>query len=243
MFEYLKRGVAAGGLAGAVYGSFVWLVVNPLVTSIERSGQGHGHGGGHAHHAGEHAHAVSEATTAVVSAGGGVLWGVLLGGAFGAAYFLFEPALPGPDGRSRAAALAGAGFLVVSGAPWVALPPAAPGTEHALGISLRLAIYAGMMALGALAAAGAIAAYDRAGAARGRGVGVVAGALPILALAAVGTLVPAGAPAAGSLAASFRWLVAFGQAGLWALVAVGFVGLKGVFDRTPTPAGSPARSD
>lgn len=218
MIGMVKRGVAAGGLAGAIYGLFVWLVANPLIASIEELAHDH---------AGEHAHAVSEATTAVVSAGGGVLWGVLLGAVFGVAFFLVEPALPG--GRGKAYVLAGAGFLSVSGAPWLALPPAAPGTEHALGVDARLAVYGGMMLLGALAAAGAVAAYGRTAAARGRGIGLLAAVVPLAVLVAVGTFVPAstgGAPA--DLAAAFQWLVVFGQAGLWALIAAAFVRLEGV---------------
>lgn len=230
MLDHLKRGVAAGGLAGAAYGLLVWLALNPLIAAIE----------GLAHDHGSHAHAVSEATTAVVSAGGGVLWGVLLGAVFGVAYFLFEPAVPG--GRARAYVLAGAGFFVVSGAPWLALPPVAPGAEHALGPEVRLVIYAGMMVLGALAAAGAVAAYNRTAPVWDRGVRLAVAAIPLVALVGVAGLVPAsggGAPA--HLVAAFRWLVVFGQIGLWGLIAVAFVCLDGVFGETePTATVSPA---
>ncbi len=232
MLDHLKRGVAAGGLAGAAYGFLVWLALNPLIAAIE----------GLAHDHGSHAHAVSEATTAVVSAGGGVLWGIVLGAAFGVAYFLFEPALPGPGSRVKAAMLAAAGFFVVSGAPWLVLPPVAPGAEHALGPEVRLVIYAGMMVLGALAAAGAVAAYNRTAPVWGRGVRLAVAAIPLVALVGVAGLVPAsggGAPA--HLVAAFRWLVVFGQIGLWGLIAVAFVGLDGVFGETePTATVSPA---
>lgn len=236
MYGTLKRGVAAGALAGLAYGLFTWLVVNPLIAVMEGlAHEGHGHGHEHGHHAGEHAHAVSEATTAVVSAGGGVLWGILLGAAFGVAYFLLEPALPG--GRAKPYALAGAGFLAVSGAPWLALPPTPPGADQLLSPGLRLAIYGGMMLLGALAAATALLAYDRL-APRRRSEALVAAAVPLAALVAVAAVVPAnlggGVPA--DLAAAFRWLVAFGQAGLWTLIAAAFVRLEGVFEGgTSTP--------
>ncbi|MFC7323516.1 CbtA family protein [Halorubrum rutilum] len=224
MIDRIRRGVAAGGVAGAAYGLFTWLVLSPAVGYLERAashGSGHGHGGhGHAQEA---ARALGEATTALVSAGGGVLWGILLGAAFGAAYYLFEPALPG--GEAKAYVLAGAGFLAVSVAPWTVLPPVVPGMEQLYGPSVRVPLYLGLIGVGALVAAASVLAYDRASAARSRRVGAVAAALPLVALALLAALAPptlTGGEAPAELAVAFRWLVALSQAGLWALIAAAF---------------------
>ncbi|SEV82639.1 CbtA family protein [Natrinema salifodinae] len=231
--DYLERGVLAGAIGGLAYGAYMALVANPLVGYMEdlaEAGSGHEHAhaadhahaaGEHAHAAGDHAHAVSETTTALVSVGSGVLWGILLGGAFALAFYFLEPALPG-RGSLKAYVLAGAGFLAVSVAPWLVLPPATPGADQAFDPTTRIAIYVGMMAVGTLVAAASIYGYGR-GAARSRRVGVVTAAVPIVVLVAATsiaapTIVDAGAlPAA--LVTAFRGLTALSQAALWALVA------------------------
>ncbi|WP_408958003.1 CbtA family protein [Natrinema sp. 74] len=224
LVDYLERGVLAGSIAGLAYGAYVALVANPLIGYMETVAEG-GHHGSHAHAAGEHAHTgghvVSEATTAAVSVGGGVLWGILLGGVFALAFYFLEPALPG-RGNAKAYVLAGAGFFSVSVAPWLVLPPTTPGAEQAYTPTLRIAIYVGMMAVGAVVAAASVRGYARV-APRGRTLGVVAAAVPAVALAAVTalgapTIVTAGAmPTA--LVAAFRGLTVLSQAALWALVA------------------------
>ncbi|MUV51689.1 CbtA family protein, partial [Haloarcula sp. CBA1122] len=116
--DYLERGAVAGVAGGLVYGLFVATVGNSFTAGLETFEHGHGHGGGPV---------VSGLTTAVASIGGGVLWGLLFGVAvFGMAYFFLEPAIPG-SGATKRLALAGAGFLTVSGAPWLVLPPQPPG--------------------------------------------------------------------------------------------------------------------
>ncbi len=208
--DSFERGVAAGGVAGLVYGLFMALVGNPLVHQVEHLG--HDHGGA------EHAHAVSEATTAVVGAASGVLWGILLGAAFGAAYYLFEPSLPGV-GSTKAYALAGAGFLTVSGVPWLVLPPVAPGTEQALATDLRLLIYGTMMVLGAVICASSVAAYDRVRHRRGPPAAVGAALVPFVLCVFPVVLVPTNVLAGPELAAAFRWLVVLSQIALWAILA------------------------
>ncbi|UHQ95396.1 CbtA family protein [Haloterrigena alkaliphila] len=233
---YLERGILAGAIAGIAYGLYVALVANPLVAYVEgvgHDGGGHGHEAGHAHEhaheAGEHAHAVTETTTALVSVGSGVLWGILLGGLFAVAFYLLEPALPGPR-AIQAAVLAGAGYLTVSVAPWLVLPPAAPGAEQSLDPEPRLAIYAGMMVVGALVAAASVFGYDRT-ATRNRLVAVAVGAAPIVALVIV---VPAAAPTITShaglpadLVLAYQGLAVLSQAALWLLVAGSFSWLLG----------------
>ncbi|ELZ10153.1 hypothetical protein C478_14702 [Natrinema thermotolerans DSM 11552] len=231
--DYLKRGVVAGAIAGIAYGAYVALVANPLVGYMETRAEGgdHAHAGEHAHEAGEHAHAagegahaVSEATTAAVSIGSGVLWGILLGGAFALAFYFLEPALPG-RGRVKAYVLAAAGFLTVSVAPWLVLPPTTPGAELAFDPTLRSAIYAGMMAVGAVVAAASVYGYGRLSP-ENRPLGVGVAAVPIVALVAVATVAAPTIVETGALSAelvtAFRGLTVLSQAALWALVAACF---------------------
>ena len=150
-----------------------------------------------------------------------VLWGLLFGvAAFGMAYFFLEPAIPG-SGATKRLALAGAGFLTVSGAPWLVLPPQPPGVEQALGTEVRLTWYAGLMALGALVAVLAGFAYRRTER-RHTAVRLGAAALPLALLVVPVALAPANpvhgdVPAA--LVAAYRWTVVFGQLLLWATIA------------------------
>jgi len=115
---YVERGLLAGAAGGLTFGLFVALVGNPLVHAIEEMGHDHSHGAG-----GHEASVVSEATTSVASIGGGVLWGLLLGTVvFGLGYYVLEPAIPG-TGATKRYVLAAAGFVTVSGAPWLVSPP------------------------------------------------------------------------------------------------------------------------
>jgi len=218
LLDSLRRGVGAGAVAGTAYGALLALVVNPLVSHVERSGHDHGHAA---------EPAVSAATTAAASVGGGVLWGLLLGAGFGVAYYLLEPALPGADG-AKAYVLAAGGFLTVSGVPWLALPPVAPGAEQALDPGARLAVYGGVMLVGAAACALSLVAYRRVRDERGRAGAATAAAAPFALVALASLAVPggtAGGPSA-ALATAFRWLVVFGQVGLWALLAATFTALR-----------------
>lgn len=229
--DYLARGVLAGVIGGLAYGLYMAVVANPLVEYMEgiAHGDGHGHSHGHGEHAHEHAHAVSETTTAIVSVGSGILWGILLGGFFAVAYYVLEPKLPGAR-TGKAIVLAGAGFLTTSVAPWLVLPPAAPGAEQTLGIDTRLALYAGLMIVGALVAAASVYGYNRT-AARSRKLGAVVAALPVAALL---VLVPTATPTivqhpelAGELVAAFQGQALTSQAALWAVIAGSFCWLLG----------------
>lgn len=211
---HLKRGLAAGLLAGLAYGAYTVLVASPLVALAETFEAGtHGHEVGH----------LAALTGDAVTFAAGAAWGLLFGALFGVAYYLLEPALPERGGY----VLAGAGFLTVSGAPWLALPPVAPGAEHALGTDARLAIYIGMMGAGALAAAGAFLTYRRVRS-RGRGPAAFAATVPLLALLGIATLAPANpttSPAPAALTAAFRGVAVVGQVSLWAVIALAHGGL------------------
>jgi len=217
MLGYLTRGVSAGAVAGVAYGLFTAVVAGPLVEAIGHASHDH------SHHAADAA-AVAEPITTLVSVGGGLLWATLLGGGFGLALFVFEPALPG--GRSRRHyVLAGCGFLTVSAIPWLVLPPATPASHHLYGVDARLAIYGGLVGVGAAVAAAAVAGYRNA-APRHRLLGVAAGAAPIVGAVAV---LPAVTPTivthpglSTDLVAAYEAVVMFGQAGLWLLIAATF---------------------
>jgi len=214
--DSVERGVLAGSVAGLAYGLFVAGIANPLVSRLEEQAE-------HQHAGAEHAHAVvSETTTAAVSVGSGVLWGILLGGVFGLAYYLLEPALPGRQGV-KPYVLAGTGFLTVSVAPWLVLPPATPGVEHALATSQRLLLYGGMMLVGAVLAAGTVLTYRRVTgvASPGRaGATSFASLAVVLAALAVGTptLASSGLESA-ALARVFQGSVVLSQAALWTVLA------------------------
>lgn len=226
IYQYLRRGVLAGTVTGLAYGLFVAFVANPLGEYLHHAQHDHGHGHDHGH---EHAHAVSETTTAIVSTGSGVLWAIFLGGVFAIALYVLEPALPG-RGAGSAFVLAGAGFLTVSAIPWLVLPPAAPGAEQLYGIETRLAIYVGLVALGAVVSAAAIVAYKRA-ASRHRGLGIVGAGIPIVAIAiALPSLTPtivAHPGLSGELVSAYQAMVVLGQAAIWAMLATTVGWLQG----------------
>lgn len=207
---YLERGALAGAVGGVVYGLFVWLVGTPLIRLAET----HEH-----HHGGEPA--VSAAAASATSVLGGVLFGVVLGViVFGLVHYFVEPALPRDTG-TRSLLLGAAGFVTVSGAPWVALPPQPPGVEAALSTYVRLGVYVGMMALGALTCVLARRTYTASRErdwARSTAFGVAAVSIVPVA----GILVPTGVvhnPVPAGLAAAFRWTTVFGQVVLWLVCA------------------------
>ncbi|MFB6184950.1 MAG: CbtA family protein [Haloarculaceae archaeon] len=220
-FQYLERGLVAGLVAGLVFGVFMASVGNPFVVYVD----GLAHGGGHAAEAASHHHAepvVSMAVTKVVSVVSSGFWGLLLGACtFGVAFFFLEPSIPG-TGATKSYLLAAAGFVTVSGAPWLALPPAAPGMEQALSTGTRLPIYAGMMVAGLIASLLAGVAYDRLAEEYGRVVGVLGALVPLALLPVVAAVLPAN-PIHGdvppTLVRTFRGFVVFGQAVLWFVLA------------------------
>lgn len=210
--DVLERGALAGVAGGLVYGLFLATVGNAFTVGLETFESGHGHGGGPV---------VSGLTTAAVSVGGGVLWGLLFGIAvFGMAYYIFEPALPG-EGATKRLAIAAAGFLTVSGAPWLVLPPQPPGVEQALPTEMRLLWYGGMMVVGAVVV-GLSGLVSRRFADRRASVRLAATLAPLALLAVPIALAPANPVHGGvplALVAAYRWTVVFGQLLLWATLA------------------------
>jgi len=219
----LRRGVAAGAVAGLGFGLFLALVGNPLVGYVESLTHAHDHAAGEGH-------VVPEAVTAAASVAGGVLWGLVLGGVvFGAVYFLVEPALPG-TARTGRVLLAAAGFLTVSGAPWLVYPPRPPGVAHAVPVGTRAVWVVATAATAALACGLALLVFRRLRARVGGRLAAVAGLAPFALLAVPPALAPAGG-AVGDLSpavtAAYRAVVVAGQVGLWAGLAAAHGWLAG----------------
>jgi len=241
--RYLTRGVKAGIVAGLVAAVFVALIANPLVAVAEELGHdghaigaddhavadeheaaGDGSGGHHdaagASDGGESA--MSAATTNTVSILSGLLWGVLLGGlVFGIGYFFLEPIIPG-TGATKQALLGVGGFVTVSGAPWLVLPPQPPGVESTLPTDIQMLGYAGMMVAGALVCLCSALTYDRLERDYGKRIAGVVAVVPFSLLLIPVVLVPetTGASAIpGELAAGLLGTVVFGQLLLWSVLA------------------------
>jgi predicted cobalt transporter CbtA len=231
---HAKRGVKAGVVAGLAFGLFVALVANPLVAFADGLGGEDRHAAAedHGHAAGDrsegvtgeahHGSAVSTAVTNGVSILSGVLWGVLLGGVvFGVAYYFLEPAIPGTGG-TRSYLLAAAGFVTVSGAPWLVLPPQSPGVQQAAPAETRIVLYGGMMIVGALVCLLSGLGYDRLRDARGRAIAAALAVLPFGLLAIPAVLAPVTTVESTlppELATGLTGTVVFGQALLWLLLA------------------------
>jgi hypothetical protein len=247
---YALRGLKAGAVAGLAFGLFVVLVASPLVAvAEERAGHGHAdgeHGGAHEHEA-AHDH-VSVGPLSVPTAAlsmltnllGGLGWGVLLGVGFGVAFYLLEPAIPGA-GDTPVHLLGAAGLLVVSGAPWLAVPPQPPGVEGVTRAVHGL-WYGGAMLAGAVACLATGGLYRRlTGAGRDRRVAVLVAALPLLPLLALPVVSPAaGAPDA--FTAAYRGVVLAGQVGLWLVLTTAFARFhrRGLDRGAPVAAEAPA---
>lgn len=234
--RYLVRGSVAGVAGGLAFGLFVALVGTPLVAAAELFEEGHGH-----------APAVGHGVATATSVLGGVLFGLLLGAAvFGVAFYLFEPAIPGA-GATRSYLLGAAGFVTVSGAPWLLFPPQPPGVEAALTTEVRVAWYGAMALTGALACGLGAVAYRRLRE-RGRAVAVLGGVAPLGLVAAVALAGPATAGSGGppaAFVAAYRAVVVAGQVGLWVVLASAhaWLGRRGTDAVTATDLAGPATGD
>lgn len=214
LYEYLKRGAVAGAVGGVAYGLYIALVGNPLVEYAEKLAHDHAHD--QAHGAG------SEAVMHAISVGSGVALGMLFGVVvFGLAAYLFEPALPEAGGSYL---LGAAGFLTVSGVPWLVLPPAAPGVDTGMSTEAGLYLYAGLVVVGAVACLGAGAVYHRLRSAdSGRGLAVLAGASVFAVVVGLAVLVAPSPTYESTLPADFEaaysGAIVIGQLGLWGITA------------------------
>lgn len=195
--------------------------VEPAVTE---GGGDHGHEaeGGHGGEAGHHDAAVSAAVNETLSVVAGGLWAVLLGGVvFGIGFYFLEPVIPG-TGAIKSYLLGLAGFVTVSGAPWLVLPPVAPGAQQSIPVGTRLLLYGGMMAAGALACVLSGSVYNRLVASNGRALAAVGAVLPFCLLAVPAVLAPTNVveeALAPELRAGLTGLFVFGQVLVWLLLA------------------------
>lgn len=225
--EYVLRGLKAGVLAGLVFGLFVALVANPLVAFADELGHGEtAIEAGHEHDGSSGDGVVPSAVTNAVSVVSGVLWGILLGATvFGAGFYLLEPILPGgPKSVISDSAMAAAGFLSVSGVPWLLLPPQPPGVQQFLAVSTRIRLYAGLLLLGTVCCLLALFVFDRLSRKRGRSTALAAvtALLPFGLLAVPVVLAPANPvenPLPPELSAGLVGMTVFGQLLLWAVLA------------------------
>jgi predicted cobalt transporter CbtA len=224
MYDYLQRGALAGAVGGGAYGLYMALVGNPLVEHAEAlAHEGHAHE--HAHEASEPL--VSEGLMQAISVGSGVALGLLFGVVvFGAVAFLVEPALPD---RGQSYLLGLAGFLTVSGIPWLVLPPAAPGVETSIAIGTSRYLYVGLMATGAVGCLAAGVTYHRFSG-RGNAVAGTASIVIFVAIVGAAVLVAPSPTYESALPASFETLyvgaIAVGQLGLWGITAAAHTRLK-----------------
>jgi len=233
LLHYLRRGLEAGLLAGLAFGLFVALVGNPLIGVTQAMAEephvdGHeetahadgGHAEGDEAATDDHETVVSRTTTRLVSVTGGIGWGLLAGVVFGVAFYVLEPVLPGAA-DTQSYALAAAGFLTVSGIPWLVVPPQPAGVEGALPTSTGILVYGGMVVLGATLCAGSLFVFDRLADRYSRPLAAVCALAPFTLLAVPIVLAPGsgGADAlTAELTASYRGFVLFGQLGLWAVL-------------------------
>ena len=196
----LRRGLTAGAVGGLLFGLFTALVANPLVGYTESLAHAHEHAPGQGH-------VMPETVTAAASVAGGVVWGVLLGGVvFGVLYYLTA-----------------AGFLTVSGGPWLLLPPQPAGVAHTTPVGTRIGWYLAAAATAAVACTLAVVVFRRLAQ---TGVAVrfaaLAGLLPFGLLAILLVLGPSGTAVGdvpGTVVLAYRGVVVAGQAGLWVVLA------------------------
>ena len=231
----LVRGVSAGAGAGLAYGIYVGVIATPLIEYVETFESG----GGSA--------VVPGVVATLASVAGGALYGILLGAAvFGVAFYLLEPALPG-TARTKRYLLAAAGFLVVSGVPWLVFPPVPPGAEHSLPTEVRLPWYGVSMAVGAVACGLAVGAYTRLEPSQGTGLAILAagvGLVPVLLLVIVAPSNRIASPVPGQVATLFTLATVVGQVGLWTLLATvhGWLAGRSVPNDSPAATVQPPES-
>lgn len=210
--KYVRRGMKAGGAGGLAFGAFVAFVGNPLIEYAETFETG-GHGGGPV---------VSGAITNTVSIVGGLLLGMLAGAVvFGVLFYFLEPAIPGRR-ETKSYLLGAAGFVTVSGAPWVVLPPQPPGVEQGLPTGVRITWYLVLMVAGAVACGLAGYVFNRLRSRMSHPLAVTGALVPFVLVFAVASVSPANpvvGPIPDQLAAVFRTVTAVGQIGFWFVMA------------------------
>jgi hypothetical protein len=138
---------------------------------------------------------------------------------------VLEPAIPG-TGAAKSYVLGAAGFVTVSGAPWLVLPPAPPGVEESLPVSTRLALYGAAMVVGALVCLLSGGVYARLRASNDRVIAALGALVPLALLALAAPTNPARGTLAPTLRAGLVGLSVFGQVLVWLLLAAAHARLR-----------------
>jgi predicted cobalt transporter CbtA len=223
IFDYLQRGAIAGTIGGSVYGLYVAAVGNPIVNYIE----------GLVHEGHDHTHdpssetLVTEGLMQAVSIGTSIAIGILFGIVmFGVVYYFLEPALPA---RKESFLLGIMGFLIISGIPWLVLPPKAPGVEMEMATRTALWLYGGLMGTAVVACLFGGYAYYRV-ASQSSSIAAIIGIITFIVVVGV-VVVLAPAPEYNSdlpsdLETTYIRVVAIGQVGLWGVTAAAHEKLK-----------------
>lgn len=227
----LRRGLAAGGLAGLVSGLFSLLLAEPLMDRAirleeERSAHEHaGHGGA------DHAHAAEELFSRGTQHAGLVVTAVIVGLALGVFFALVYALAHRQDPLrhrpwERALTLAGAGFLALSLLPGLRYPANPPGVGDAGTVTDRQFMWLGALAVGVLGLLLAWQLHRRlARAGRSSAVCQLAAAAAVVATLGLMFLLPGNpdpVPVPAPLLWDFRVLSLASHVLLWAALGVTF---------------------
>jgi hypothetical protein len=138
---------------------------------------------------------------------------------------VLEPAIPG-TGAVKSYVLAAGGFVTVSGAPWLVLPPAPPGVGESLPTSTRIALYGAAMIAGALVCLLSGGVYARLRASTGPAVAAAGALVPLVFSALAAPTTPVQGTLAPTLRAGLVGLAVFGQVLVWLLLAAAHARLR-----------------
>jgi predicted cobalt transporter CbtA len=231
IISYVVRGVKAGLIAGIIFGLFMAIVANPLIAYADEMNH-NAIESEHSHESESHDHteaANSVITNKIVSILSAGLWGILLGGGvFGLAYYLIEPIIPG-TGTVKSYLLAIGGFITVSGAPWLALPPTSPGVQQSIPSDTRTLIYVGMIVIGAGVCLLSGIIYRRSESSIGQPIATIIGLLPFGLLSFPLILFPENTTQSTlpeDLQAGMIGIVVFSQLMLWITLATSHAWLQ-----------------
>lgn len=233
--DFIKRGLLAGGLAGAASALYLVLVVEgPIDEALAIEAARHGDDG-HGHD-----HELFSRTTQII--GGmtaGLIYGLVAGLIFSVVFVRLRHRLPGGDDFGRSLRLAAMGFLTIVVIPGLKYPANLPGVGDPETVNDRTVAYLTLMAMGivlVMLAWNGVHALQRRGVDehRARAVGVVfltVGVAVAWALWSEAEATPADIPA--DLLWRFRIFSIGGLALQWSLIGLVFgLAASGVPGRT-----------
>jgi predicted cobalt transporter CbtA len=154
--KLLRHGVAAGAAAGLCAALVLWVLVEPVIRRALEVEQARA--GGHDGHA--HEPLVSRSFQVLGGAVTAALVGVMVGVVFAVVFARTRHLLPGRSDVGRSAALATAGFLVVTLLPALKVPANPPAVGDPATVTERTLLYVLTVLLGVLGV-GIVLAVDR----------------------------------------------------------------------------------